>query len=222
VLTSRPQDVSLDPKWWQNNLIEDEDDPEEPTRALALFAAEKGNGLHLLEEGTHGFTLTDGRTFTIYASPYTPEFNGYAFAYWSGEDRFGGAVAEHPIPEGGVDIIMTHGPPLLPSREYLLDVNGEGKHCGCPMLYDAARRSRPKLHCFGHVHEGYGFQQVRWKPQEMELGPVSRDSTELRVGEDGRTVLVNAAAMNHGEENNNKPWVVRLELDYQTDVMSAK
>jgi len=30
-----------------------------------------------LEEGTQKFTLRDGRTFTIYASPYTPEFNGY-------------------------------------------------------------------------------------------------------------------------------------------------
>jgi hypothetical protein len=57
----------------------------------------------------------------------------------------------------------------------------------------------------------------------MELGPVSRDSRELWVGEDGRTVLVNAAVINHGEENhNNKPWVVRLELDHQTAVMSAK
>jgi len=56
------------------------------------------------------------------------------------------------------------------------------------------------VHCSGHIHEGYGFLEVRWKPQDMELGPVSR---ELWVREDGRTVLVNAAVMNHGEENHN-------------------
>ncbi|KAK3369623.1 Ser/Thr protein phosphatase family protein [Lasiosphaeria ovina] len=203
-------DVSLDPKWWQNNLIEEEDDPEEPAQALALFAAEKGNGLHLLEEGTHKFTLSDGRAFTVYASPYTPEFNGYAFAYGANEDRFGPG-AEHPIPEG-VDIVMTHGPPLLSSQDYVLDVNRQGNHCGCPKLYDAIRRARPKLHCFGHIHEGYGVQTIVWKPQNMELEAGSRDPAEPRACEDGRTVLVNAAVMNHGEENNNKPWVVRLEL----------
>lgn len=168
--------------------------------------------------------MNDDRTFTIDASPYMPEFNGYAFAYEPVEDHFGGARAEHPISEEGVDIVMTDGPPLLPgSQDYVLDVNREGNHCGCPMPYDAIRQARPKLHCFGHIHEGYGFQGVRGKPQDMELGPVSRDSTELRVGEDGRTVLVNAAVMNHGEgDHSNKPWVVRLELDYQTAVMSAK
>ncbi|KAK0708296.1 Metallo-dependent phosphatase-like protein [Lasiosphaeris hirsuta] len=155
-----------------DNLIEDEDDPEEPVQALALFTAEKGNGLHFLEEGTHKFTLSDGRTF-----------------------RFDPGV-EHPIPEG-VDIVMTHGPPLLPSQDYMLDINLEGNHYGCPMLYNAIRQARPKLHCFGHLHEGYGFGSL--KP---------------RAWEDGCTVLVNAAVMGHGEENNNKPWVVRLELDY--------
>ncbi|KAK0717545.1 Metallo-dependent phosphatase-like protein [Lasiosphaeria miniovina] len=124
-------DVSLDRKWWQDNLIEEEDDPEEPAQALA-----------------------DGRTFTIYASPYAPEFNGYVFAYGPDEDRFGPG-AEHPISEG-VDIVMTHGSPLLPSQDYVLDVNRQGNHCGCPILYDAIYQARPKLHCFGHIHEGYG------------------------------------------------------------------
>ncbi|KAK3324844.1 Ser/Thr protein phosphatase family protein [Apodospora peruviana] len=206
--------ISAGDGWWQNNLVEDEDNPKEPAQALALFPAEKGNGLHFLEEGTHKFTLRDGRTFTIYASPYTPEFNGYAFAYDPEEDRFGPG-AKHPIPEGGVDIVMTHGPPLLPSRDYVLDINLEGNHCGCPMLGDAIRRARPKLHCFGHLHEGYGFQEIRWKPQGLEFGPVLRDSAEQSAWEDGpRTMLVNAAVMNHRQENN-KPWVVRLELDYQ-------
>ncbi|KAK3389572.1 hypothetical protein B0H63DRAFT_507121 [Podospora didyma] len=111
--------VSPDPKWWQENLIEGEDDPDEPAQALALFAAaEKANGLPILGEGTHKFILREGRTFTTYTSPYTPEFNGYAFAYGPDENRFGALGAEHPIPsECGVDIVITHGLPALLTPE---------------------------------------------------------------------------------------------------------
>lgn len=53
--------VSLDPKWWADNLIEDEDDPYEPLRALDLFEQAKKDGVHFLNEGTHRFTLKDSR-----------------------------------------------------------------------------------------------------------------------------------------------------------------
>jgi hypothetical protein len=202
--------VSLDPKWWQANLVEEEDDPEELAKALGLFEAENVNGLHLLEEGTHTFTLSDNRTFTIYASPYTPEFNGYAFPYDPEENRFGPG-AEHPIPSHGVDIVMTHGLPLLPSHVagYELDINGDGKHCGCPMLYKAVRQAKPRVHCFGHLHEGYGMQDVAWDTERVS--EVSRDSKKPYVWKDGRTAFVNAAVMNHGEEKNS-PWAVSLDL----------
>ncbi|KAK0657999.1 Metallo-dependent phosphatase-like protein [Cercophora newfieldiana] len=208
-------DVSLDPKWWEANLDVDDDDPQEPAKALELFAAERTNGLYFLEEGTHTFTLSENRTFTVYASPYTPEFNGYAFAYQPGEDRFGPGAKE-PIPPG-VDIVMTHGPPLLPSHQYQLDTNRDGMHCGCPMLYAAIRRVKPRIHCFGHIHEGYGVQGVSWGPvTDVVEELVSRDPGKAVVVEGsedrGRTVLINAAIMNHGEEANNKPWVVSLDL----------
>ncbi|KAK3064524.1 hypothetical protein LTS18_006460, partial [Coniosporium uncinatum] len=83
-------DVSLDAEWWARNLVEGEDDPEEPQQALELFRSHnaKEAGLRYLEEGTHTFELKSGVRFTVYASPYTPEFNGYAFAYEHDEDRF--------------------------------------------------------------------------------------------------------------------------------------
>lgn len=204
--------MSLDPKWWQANLDEDDDDPEEPSKALELFEEERNNGLHFLQEGTHKFTLSGNRTFTIYASPYTPEFNGYAFTYEPGEDPFGPGANES-IPSG-VDIVMTHGPPLLPSPNYQLDTNRDGKHCGCPMLWEAVRQVKPKVHCFGHLHEGYGVQEVSWASSSTEeVGTVCRDSEGAVVVDSvGRTLLVNAAIMNHGEEDNNKPWLVKLDL----------
>jgi len=213
-------DVSLDPKWWQTNLDEDDDDPTEPSKALELFRAENTNGLHFLEEGTHIFTLSGNRTFTIYASPYTPEFNGYAFAYGPDENRFG-LSAKESIP-ADVDIIMTHGPPLLPSSVYELDINREGQHCGCLMLYAAVREAKPKVHCFGHIHEGYGVQDVLWSSgtdgkddsgaDEMVRAVCKNSEETVLAGAVGHTLLVNAAIMNHGEEENNRPWLVNLDL----------
>ena len=49
--------------WWHDDLVDDENDPKEPAHTLALFTAEKPNGPHLLNKGTHRFTLRDGRTF---------------------------------------------------------------------------------------------------------------------------------------------------------------
>ena len=30
------------------------------------------------------------------------------------------------------------------------------------MLYAAVREAKPKVHRFGHIHEGYGVQDVSW------------------------------------------------------------
>lgn len=73
--------VTLDKEWWSDNLVEGEDDLSEPELALKFFENAKARGIHYLEEGTDTFTLKSGAHFTVYASPYTPEFNGYAFAY---------------------------------------------------------------------------------------------------------------------------------------------
>ena len=152
-------DVSLDPKWWADNLgVEDGDDPEEPQKAFALFDATTARyaGVRLLTEGLHTFTLNDGRSFTIYASPFTPAFGGYAFAYSLEQPKFN----EHTIPTD-VDIVMTHVPPQKPRRgDYRLDLNKEGMNCGCPALWKAIESARPRLHCFGHIHEGYGNQLI--------------------------------------------------------------
>ena len=59
------------------------------------------------------------------------------------------------IPED-TDVLITHGPPhgildLVPS-----DMSGNYEHAGCEELLLAVKRVKPKLHVFGHIHEGYG------------------------------------------------------------------
>jgi predicted phosphodiesterase len=71
-------DLELDGKWVRDNM-EDEDELEDSAHAIAFFKAQKTHSVHYLEEGTHTFTLKHGANFTIYASPYTPEFNWYTF-----------------------------------------------------------------------------------------------------------------------------------------------
>lgn len=221
-------DVSLDPKWWAENLDEEEgDDPEEPAKARQLFDYARSRGVHLLDEGLHAFALGDGRSFTIFASPFTPEFGGYAFSYPRDENHFNEGPSY--IPEG-VDIVMTHGPPLPPNSPtpasnsssssnaaaYHLDLGRRGNHCGCPRLFDAIVRARPKLHCFGHIHEGHGIQSLIWSQGDGEDGfdfqELVKDTRLVHATEDGKTLLVNAAIMGRGGEPNNEPWVVDIEL----------
>ncbi|CAA9964473.1 ser/Thr protein phosphatase family protein [Pyrenophora teres f. maculata] len=191
-------DLELDERWVRDNM-EDEADLADHSVCVKFMQAQKSHGIHYLEEGTYEFVLQDGRKFTVYASPYTPEFNGYAFAYGEDEDRFN--VGPNAVP-ANVDLLMTHGPPLfLAHPEYNLDVNDHGKHCGCEKLATAVRRTRPRLHCFGHIHEGRGALRIGWTSSKDEEQFMSME----KVQEDGavvnlsmcmvrkETLLINAA-----------------------------
>lgn len=43
-----------------------------------------------------------------------------------------------------------------------LDETARGDYAGCPHLLKALMRSRPLVHCFGHIHEAWGSERVRW------------------------------------------------------------
>ncbi|XP_066265191.1 metallophosphoesterase domain-containing protein 1-like [Branchiostoma lanceolatum] len=85
----------------------------------------------------------------IWGSPWQPWFYDWAF----NEER-GKPILEkwNLIPEG-VDILVTHGPPLGHG-----DVTITGQHVGCvDLLNTIQKRVKPKYHIFGHIHEGYGI-----------------------------------------------------------------
>lgn len=86
--------------------------------------------------------------YNIYGSPYTPEYgSGWAYIY----DRAQGFKHWDKIPEC-TDILITHGPP----QDILDKVWGTGSGVGCYDLKRAAKRVRPRLHVFGHIHGSYG------------------------------------------------------------------
>lgn len=93
----------------------------------------------------------DGIKF--WGSPITPYFHNWAF------NRFRGSSIEahwNKIPEG-TDVLITHGPPAY--MENKLSLVLEGEDVGCEDLYKTINRVKPKINCFGHIHEGYGTHE---------------------------------------------------------------
>lgn len=92
---------------------------------------------------------------SFWGSPVTPSFNSWAF----NRER-GGALRRHwdLIPDG-VDVLVTHGPP-----RGLGDMTDDSRSVGCDDLLEKVRRVEPRVHAFGHVHEGrgeYSFDGLR-------------------------------------------------------------
>ncbi|KAG8623477.1 hypothetical protein KVT40_008453 [Elsinoe batatas] len=113
-----------------------------------LFTAAKQEGIVFLDEGVHSFTLANGAKLTVYASPNTPSTNDWGFQYHPDED--------HEWNIGNADVVVTHGPPLG-----ILD--RVDKRLGSVSLFHAIEKSRPLLHCFGHIHSNWGAKLMAWK-----------------------------------------------------------
>jgi Icc-related predicted phosphoesterase len=87
----------------------------------------------------------------IYGSPWQPPFMDTAFNLPRGEPlREKWAL----VPEG-IDILVTHTPPFG-----IGDRTSRGESVGCEDLLEAVRRIKPRLHVFGHIHEGYGQYNI--------------------------------------------------------------
>ncbi len=91
-----------------------------------------------------GITINGTR---IWGSPVSPWFHDWAF----GPHR-GAEICKHwDLIPNDTDILVTHGPPAN-----ILDRTIQGESVGCIDLMAAVQRVRPKVHVFGHIHEGYG------------------------------------------------------------------
>jgi Icc-related predicted phosphoesterase len=102
------------------------------------------NGTYLKDESV----IINGYSF--YFSPHQPYFFNWAFNYH--EDR--ADIIWSNIPTD-TDVLVTHGPPLN-----ILD-ECDGGHVGCKALRNHIfNRVKPIIHAFGHIHEGYGQQEV--------------------------------------------------------------
>ncbi len=112
------------------------------------FEREAARARNLLTNATY---LEDAETVVngvrIWGSPWQPWFYDWAFNLQRGPE----IRAKWDRIPAGIDVLVTHGPPLGHG-----DRTVSGEDAGCVDLLDAVRRVRPRLHVFGHIHEGYG------------------------------------------------------------------
>ncbi|KAH8695312.1 Metallo-dependent phosphatase-like protein [Talaromyces proteolyticus] len=195
--------------------------------ARRLIESMKPDNIIFLDEGSYEFTLRNGALMRVYASPFTPSLSGdWGFQYDPKEGH------EFTIPKN-TDVVITHGPPLG-----VLDYTCSRSRAGCPALFQAVARVKPRLHCFGHIHEGWGAKRVAWRekltpmPSHLTdidnsksrvLGTVSQLNSARKNCElscyfadcfapepDQQTLFVNAAIQ--GIESNQVSWVVEIPL----------
>lgn len=117
----------------------------------------------------------------FWGSPVQKPFCNWAF------NREEERLAQHwgMIPDD-TDVLITHGAP-----QGILDLawSGSDDETGSPSLrYEIENRIKPKIHCFGHIHEQYGTEKH------------------------GDTLFVNASVLNHRYELVNPPILVEIEV----------
>ncbi|EMC95045.1 hypothetical protein BAUCODRAFT_110250 [Baudoinia panamericana UAMH 10762] len=243
-------DLSLDRDYIFNHLAKEglieEHAAFKVKQARDLWTASNGRakteGITFLDEGVHNIDLPNGAHLVAFASPYTPEFWDWAFPTERDEDRWNTPlaslsdaknIAPYPVPgaaaaQSPIDVLITHGPSWD-----MLDRTVSGDLAGCPHLLRAVMRARPLVHCFGHIHEGWGAKVVSWAEdadeviskdclteewkhvrvdpnQVREQRAAYLDGTKLRKGR--QTALINAAIMDVTYQPVNAPWLVDIEL----------
>jgi len=111
----------------------------------------------------------------VWGMPWTPPFMDWAFMAEPNEmKRYTEMISDD------TDILITHGPPYG-----VMDRVGRS-NVGSKDLLEAVLRVKPRVHIFGHIHEGYGV-----------------------MSSDGIT-FVNACSLNVWYQATNKPIVVEV------------
>lgn len=91
----------------------------------------------------------DGVNF--YGTPYSQVFRTWAFNLEEDD------LKENwkKIPDD-TDILITHTPPFG-----ILDETMKNEKLGSKSLKKELKRIKPKIHCFGHIHQGHGIKKTK-------------------------------------------------------------
>lgn len=88
----------------------------------------------------------------FYGTPVQSPFCNWAF------NRIEEKLKQHweAIPDD-TDVLITHSPPY----SIMDNIEGSNELLGSPSLYEEVlNRIKPKIHCFGHIHTGYGIKII--------------------------------------------------------------
>lgn len=141
-----------------------------------------------LPEEDEGFLPSGKRTLKIWGSPWTKSFPGMnpkckAFTVDTDEEL----AEKWALIPSDTDILITHCPPYSILDEFKDYFGGKILNVGSKSLYNKLWDLKLSLHCFGHIHEAYGYK--------------------ILAG----SKYVNASHVNERYEPVNKP--IRIELD---------
>lgn len=117
----------------------------------------------------------DGVKF--YGSPWQPWFYDWAFNPERGPEIRG----KWTLIPADTDVLITLGPPYG-----IGDLTARGEQTGCHDLLEVVERIKPRVHIFGHIHEGYG------------------------ITSNGATTFINASCCDHLYQLMNPPLVFEL------------
>lgn len=145
IVVAGNHDLFLDANF-PGRRIETGQTPSFPSTSAGDKTVDWGDIIYLQDTETT-ITCANGRRLCIYGSPYSPEHGNWAFQYPRSKDIWGGKVPDN------TDILITHGPP----RAHLDLLN-----LGCVYLLQELWRIQPRLHVFGHVHEGAGTEWLQF------------------------------------------------------------
>ena len=113
----------------------------------------------------------------FYGSPWQPWFCDWAFNLRRGAE----IRAMWDIIPKDTDVLITHGPPLGHGDHMV-----HGEDVGCEDLLEVVEQIGPKVHIFGHIHEGYG------------------------ITDNGKTKFVNASSCDVTYQIANEPLVIEV------------
>ncbi|KAG8405700.1 hypothetical protein J3459_021566 [Metarhizium acridum] len=159
-----------------NPTYDSDPEVEQESRAVQDIVQDaQRDGVLYLTEGTYEFALENGALIRVYASQYTPTYGGWAFQYPDHHD--------FALPPG-IDVAMTHGPPYGVLDEAGISKRlGQPHHAGCEYLFKAVANARPRIHCFGHIHEGWGAYRGTWLGRDEPGFSVPRPTKECVMDE---------------------------------------
>jgi hypothetical protein len=121
--------------------------------ARQLLQSAEDTSIIFLDEGNYEFKLHNGALLKVYASPWTPALGAWGFQYLPSQGHNFSIASQ-------TDIVITHGPP-----KGIMDITYSRERAGCPFLFKAVAQTKPAIHCFGHIHEGWGAKLVTWRPK---------------------------------------------------------
>ena len=159
-------------------------------------------GITFLDEGIYEFTLDNHAKLTVYASPWTPSLGDWGFQYHPNEGH------KFQIPKG-VDLAITHGPP-----KGIMDYTASRQRAGCPDLFRAIHNARPRIHCFGHIHESWGAKLITWRKD-----PTATPSHFTDIDNARSAVIENLSSFKHTQfdDEESKSQKSQKEQQYRSE-----